>query len=150
MTKAINDSKSQSTNQIRNNFCEQLATKIRSGTDRFLIRFTRRDATPIECWIYARQNHQWQKCDDLSIDSNVVSPLLEDMESVSHRDVSDAWSCRRVDHQEHVDFELQFRPMKLESHQDGDLESFLLGTLFCGHHDTGKDSRRRIQFRNPR
>lgn len=150
MTKATDHSDSQTIDQIRHNFSAQLAIKIRAGVDSFLIRFARRDTKPVECWIYTRQNHQWHKCDDLPVEPTSVSLLLDEMESVFQRDISDDSTCRRVDHTEHIDFELHFRRDKLATHLHGDLESFLRGTLFGGHHDTGTDSRRRMQFRGPR
>ena len=147
MTNTKDHTESRNFDQVRHEVCAQLATMVRSGIDGFLLRFVNRDGNPVDCWIYSYEKHQWHKRNDFPVDSISVPSLFDDFENLSHRDVSDTWSCRRVDHGEHLDFELKFKPEGLEAHRTGDVESFLMGTLFGSHHDSGRDSRRRIRFR---
>jgi len=133
--------------EARRELCQRLATAMRKGVFRFQLRFVHRDDVIQDLWLYTYQSREWEKRDDLALAGDLASALWDEMEIVTSRNVADFGSCRRIDHSDRTDFELTFRREKVENHLAGDLESFLKGCLFYGHHDSGKDSRHRMGFR---
>lgn len=139
-------SKSDDTRDVRHEFCRVVAVGIREGAYGCQARFIRKDEEISDVWFYFYRNHQWHKRDEFAVAAAAAAELFSQLEMVASRDVADAWNCRRVDHHDRTDFELKFQPESLQSHLNNDLESYLMGCLFSGHHDTGKDARRRIRF----
>jgi hypothetical protein len=130
----------------RREFCQRFATAIREGGSGIQVRFLKVNQEITEAWIYVYHEHEWRKRNDLAISAHLVGVLWELLESLSTREFADAWTCRRAEHSDRTDFELKFHREALEQHLEGDLESYLNGCLFHGHHDSGKDERRRIRF----
>ena len=130
---------------VQRELCQRLAVAMRTGIFGFQIRCIKQGESGPEAWIYVHQDHQWEKRDDLALPSSLTSDLLEQMELISTREYSDAWTCRRISHSDRTDFELKFRREHVESHLDNNLESYLYGALFLAQHDSGKDARRRIR-----
>ena len=147
MTTHVESQPALAVDEARRELCQRMATAMRAGAVRFQLRFLRQNDVVSEVWLYTYQSHAWQKRDDLAIPARLSPSLWDQMEMVSSREVADFESCRRVDHSDRVDIELSFRREAIESHLTGDLESFLNGCLFHGHHDSGQDSRRRMGFR---
>jgi hypothetical protein len=133
--------------ETRQKLCQLLATAMREGASRFHLRFPRRDDEIEGVWFYTHQSNEWNKRDDLAMPQRLVPALWDQMENVSSRNVADYGSCRRVDHADRTDFDLTFHRADYEQHLAGNLESYLNGRLFYGHHDSGKDSRRRMTFK---
>ncbi len=146
MSKNLDTQPTTSIDDARRVFCDKLAGAIQAGALRFQIRFIRRDEAIENVWIYVFQKDTWHKRDDLAFPMELAASLRDQMDMVSTREYADAWNCRRIDHPDRTDFELTFRQPALEHAITGDLKSFLNGCLFHGHHDSGKNQRRRIRF----
>ena len=131
----------------RNEFCHRLADAMRTGVFRFQVRFLRHEGVLGEVWLYVHQSHEWVKQHDDDFPPELVPNLWAQMEMIATRKYADSWACLRADHPDRTDFKLMFRRKFVERHLKSNLESFLNGCLFHGHHDSGKDSRRRIRFR---
>ncbi|HEY0981804.1 MULTISPECIES: hypothetical protein [unclassified Schlesneria] len=131
----------------RNQICNILAKGMSGGTCGFEFRFVRPHQQFTEAWVYFFSEHQWHKQDEFTEHGNVVATLVDQFEMIASREFADDWTCRRVEHSDRVDFELKFRREAVESYPQNGLESFLAGCLFQGHHDSGKDARRRIRFK---
>jgi hypothetical protein len=148
MTKPVDHQKSTDVDGVRHSVCAKLAKGMQLGAFGFQFRFIRRGGIPVEAWVYCHQDHEWRKRDDITFPADVAEELFDEFEMISKRDYADDWSCRRIDHSDRTDFELKFRREAMDSHMQNGLESFLMGCLFYGHHDSGEDSRRRIKFRS--
>jgi hypothetical protein len=134
--------------EARHQLCHGLATGIHEGNCSFQIRIQQPHGIPVEAWIYTQVDHEFRKRNDLAIAPELAGVLMLQLETLAGRDFTDAWSLRRADHHDRIDFELKFRHDVVSSHVTDNLESYLYGCLFHGHHDTGKDARHRIGFRN--
>lgn len=134
--------------EARKQLCQRLADGLRGGACSYQVRFQLTKGTPTEVWIYAHSDHDWRKRDDLPIRPAFAGELLDQFEMLSKRDFSDVWSLRRVEHSDRIDFELKFRHDVVTPHLGAGLESYLLGCMFLGHHDSGKDARHGIRFRD--
>lgn len=149
MSKQINQSATTSMNDVdvaRHRICNILAQGIIGGTCGFEFRFVRPHKQFIESWVYFFSEHRWHKRDEFTEHGNAVAALVDQFEMIAKREFADDWTCRRVEHSDRVDFELKFRREAVESYPQNGLETFLVGCLFQGHHDSGKDARRRIRF----
>lgn len=130
----------------RRQICNILAKGMIDGTYGFQFRFIRPHEQLIESWVYFYSEHEWRKRGDFSVIGSALEPLFDQFEIIARREFADDWTCRRIEHRDRVDFELKFRREAVESYPQNELESFLAGCLFHGHHDSGKDARRRIRF----
>jgi hypothetical protein len=131
---------------VRRDLCKQLADGMRSGVFGFQFRFVRSGEVISEAWLYDYQEHHWHKRGSLADSPEVARELFHQIEMISTREFADTWSCRRIDHADHTDFELKFHREAIQAHLEADLESYLMGCLFSGHHDSGPNQRRRIRF----
>lgn len=131
---------------IRRKICAALAEGMKSGVLGFQFRFIERDGLHSEAWVYHHREHVWHKRAICADSAAVAEAMYDEFEAIARRDYKDDWTCRRVDHGEHTDFELIWRREAVESHPQENLESYLEGCLFYGHHDKGLDARRRIRF----
>lgn len=134
--------------EARREFCQRLAQAIREGTSGIQVRFLRVNQVTTEAWVYVNREHEWRKRNDLALSANLADMLRDQLEHLFTREYADAWTCRRTEHNDRTDFELKFNRESVEPHLAGDLESYLNGLLFHGHHDSGKDARRRIRFQD--
>lgn len=134
--------------EARRELCQRLAVAIREGNSGIQIRLLRVNQATTEAWVYVHREHEWRKRDDLALSANLAETVRELMEHLVTREYADAWTCHRTDHSDRTDFELKFHRESLEPHLAGDLEAYLNGLLFHGHHDSGKDARRRIRFKD--
>ena len=132
--------------QARRELCQRLTEAIREGASGIQVRCLRVNQTNTEAWVYVNCEHEWRKRNDLALSTNLADILQDQLEHLSTREYADAWTCRRTEHSDRTDFELKFHRESIEPHLAGDLESYLNGLLFLGHHDSGKDARRRIRF----
>jgi len=130
----------------RHALCHRLAEVIRQGDVGMQVRFVQEGETSL-IWIYSKKDHEWRKRDDLAIDAHLTEPLFDLCEGLFAQKYADAWTCHRTDHSDRTDFELKFSRESIEPHVKGNLDSYLLGCLSHEHHDSGRDSRRRIHFR---
>lgn len=133
------------TDEVRRAACKAMAQQIRSGAFDFQFRFHRRDGVPVEVWLYQHVDRQWKKI-EFQFPANAVAELYEQMSVLAKRDYADDWSCHSIDHCDRTDIELKFRRERVEPQIERNLESYLLGCLFYGHHDSGLDARHRIRF----
>lgn len=131
----------------RRELCQRLATALREGSVGIQVRFPRVDQEIKEAWVYAHHEHEWRKRNDLAVPSHLAGVLEELLENLITREYADTWTCRRSDHSDRIDFELKFNRDSVVEHLEGDLESYLNGCLFHGHHDSGKDARKRMRFK---
>jgi|GEM_PF-1998984 len=138
---------SNKTDDVRRDLCGKLATGVREGAYGLQVRFTRTGDALASAWFYLYRDHEWHKRQDFAVSSEDIPELFVQLEMVASREITDSWSCRRVDHGDHTDFQLKFQPEPMHAHINDGLESYLLGRLFFGHHDTGEDSRARMGFR---
>ena len=137
---------SDNVDEARQALCKSLARGLSEGANSYQIRFHRtkdHPDTPTEVWIYAHTHDDWKKRDDLAIANHLVAALWGEFLTLASREYSDIWTLRRADHSDRTDFELKFRHEAIVDHVNGGLESYLLGCLFLGRHDSGKDDRRR-------
>ncbi len=132
--------------EARRELCQRLAEAIREGGFGIQVRLLRVGQMATEAWVYVRREHEWQKRDDLALSANLAELVQELLEHLATREYADAWSCHRTDHSDRIDFELKFHRESIEPHLTGDLAAYLNGLMFHGHHDSGKDARRRIRF----
>lgn len=130
----------------RAEICRRVAEGIKSGAYGFQARFILRNEQPVEVWSYVYLDHQWHKRDDLAFGPGMLTELFEEFETIASRSVAEDWSCRRVVHADRIDFELKFHKDAIDAHAKNGLESYVMGLLFQGHHDTAQDARRRIRF----
>lgn len=128
--------------------CQRLAEAIREGGSGIQVRLLRANQVATEAWVYVNRDHEWRKRNDLALSAHLVEMLQDQLEHLCTREFADAWTCRRTEHSDRIDFELKFHRELVVPHLKGDLESYLNGILFRGHHDSGKDARRRIQFKD--
>lgn len=131
---------------VRRDLCRKIADGMRSGAFGFQLRFVRSGDEVLEAWIYDYQDHQWRKRGTFTDSPVIARELFHQIEMISTREFADNWSCRRIDHSDHTDFEIKFHREAIEAHLEADLESYLMGCLFSGHHDSGLNERRRIRF----
>ena len=134
---------------LRRDLCQKMADGMRLGVFGFQIRVLHPGDSPTEAWLYVHQEHEWRKRTDVQFSATAAKGLLDELEHVATQEHADDWTCRRIEHSDRTDFELTFRREGVQSHVDdkpGHLESFLVGCLFFGHHDSGKDSRHRIRY----
>lgn len=146
MSKKSETQPATSVDDARRALCDKLAGAMHAGILRFQIRFIHPQEDVENVWLYVHQKDAWQKRDDLAFPTELAASLFDQMEMVSSREFADAWNCRRIDHPDRTDFELAFRHDAISHALAGDLKSFINGCLFHGHHDTGKNQRRRIRF----
>ena len=130
----------------RRELCQRLAVAMREGGFGIQIRLLRVHEATTDAWIYVNRGHEWQKRNDLALPVQLAEMVQELLEHLTTREYADAWTCHRADHSDRTDFELKFHREAVEPHLKGDLEAYLNGLLFHGHHDSGKDARRRIRF----
>lgn len=130
----------------RRELCQRLADAIRDGGSGIQVRFLRVNQANTQAWVYVNHMHEWRKRNDLALSAHLANLLQDLLENLSARECADAWACRRVEHRDRTDFELKFHRESVEPRLDGDLESYLNGCLFHGHHDSGKDARPRSRF----
>lgn len=142
---ATTESKSDDAREVRQEFCRIVGLGIREDAFGCQARFIHDDDAISDVWFYFYRNHRWEKKDEMTVATAAAPELFRQLELVASREVTDAWHCRRVDHHDRTDFEIKFQPAPLQGHLN-DIESYLMGCLFSGHHDTGKDARRRIKF----
>jgi hypothetical protein len=140
------DSADIDTDKIRRDLCKKIAEGLHDSTFGFQLRLVGKDQIFSDAWLYRFRDHEWKKDRESVCESSAIAELFRQLEMIASREVADAWNCRRINHSDRVDFELKFHPESVNGHLNGDLESYLMGCLFYGHHDTGKDSRRRIRF----
>lgn len=133
--------------EARNALCRNLAEGLRGGASAFQIRFHRTHDTPTEAWVYSHTKDDWRKRDDLPFGSSLVADLYDQFVILASREYADIWTLRRTDHSDRTDFELKFRHEAIADHVKDGLETYLMGCLFLGRHDSGKDSRHRMGFR---
>lgn len=134
------------TTKIRQDICKDLAAGIHAGAYGLQFRFLHKDDTVSDVWLYRYHGHEWHKQRDYSVDAADMPGLYDQLELIASREFADVWNCRRIDHSDRTDFELKLNPESMQAHLNANLESYLMGCLFSGHHDSGKDSRRRIRF----
>jgi hypothetical protein len=134
--------------EARKQLCHGLAQAMRCGAFSFQVRIHRPHGEPAEAWLYAHADHEWRKRNDLPIAPAVAGDLMEQLEMLVKRSFSDVCSLHRTDHSDRADFELKFRQDVVSPHVGDGLESYLMGCLFLGHHDSGKDARHQIRFRD--
>ena len=146
MTKHV-DSPAGTLDDARRELCQRLATAIREGSSGIQVHLVQADQDIKEIWVYVHREHEWRKRNDLALPSHLGELLEELLENLTSRDYADTWSCRRTDHSDRTDFELKFNRDSVAAQLEGDLAAYLNGCLFHGHHDSGKDARRRIRFR---
>ena len=142
------DSPAATMDDARREFCQRLAQAIREGGSGIQVRLLRVNQAMTEAWVYVNHEHEWRKRDDLALSANLAEMLRELLEHLCTREYADAWTCHRAEHSDRTDFELKFHRETVEPHMAGDLEAYLNGLLFHGHHDSGKDARRRIRFKD--
>lgn len=130
----------------RRELCQRIAEAIREGHFGIQVRFLRVNPATTEPWVYVIREHEWRKRNDLALPVNLTEVLQELLENLASREYADAWTCHRAEHSDRTDFELKFHREIVEPHLTGDLAAYLNGLLFHGHHDSGKDARRRIRF----
>lgn len=140
------DSPAATMDEARRELCQRLAEAIREGGSGIQVRLLRVNQATTEAWVYVKREHEWRKRNDLALSANLAEMLRELLEHLCTREYADAWTCHRAEHSDRTDFELKFHRETVEPHMAGDLESYLNGLLFHGHHDSGKDARRRIRF----
>jgi hypothetical protein len=145
--KRSDTSSTDSVDVARHALCHSLAGGLCSGATAFQVRFHRTKETPTETWVYSRARDDWRKRDDFSLSGPAIAELFEQCVTLANREYADIWTLRRTDHGDRTDFELKFRHEAIAGHLDDGLEKYLMGCLFLGHHDSGKDSRHRMGFR---
>ena len=131
----------------RHALCHSLAEGLRGGATAFQVRFHQVKDLPAEAWVYSHVKNDWHKRDDFSIGVPLVAELFDQCVTLASREYADVWTLRRTDHRDRTDFELKFRHEAIAEHLNDGLEKYLMGCLFLGHHDSGKDSRHRMGFR---
>jgi len=132
----------------RRELCQRLAEAIREGGSGIQVRLLRVNQATTEAWVYVNREHEWRKRNDLALPANMAELVQELLEHLATREYADTWACHRAEHSARIDFELKFHRESVEPHLKGDLEAYLNGLLFHGHHDSGKDARRRIRFQD--
>ena len=130
----------------RHALCRHLVQTIREGEIGMKIRFVQTDETTRELWVYTNRQHAWTKRDDLIVPLHLATAMQSLLEGLAKQEYADAWTCHSTKHSDRIDFEIKFSRESIEPHVKGDLESYLNGCLAHEHHDSGKDSRRRIRF----
>jgi len=132
--------------EARRELCKSLVASIQEGDVGLQVRFLRNEEEVSEAWIYTRKEHEWTKRNDLTVSQSLLQPMCTLLEGLSRQEFTDPWMIRRTSHSDRIDFELKFHRDAIEPHLNRDLESFLIGCLSHGQHDSGKDARRRIRF----
>lgn len=134
--------------QARSELCRHLAQLMVTGAHNFRIRTFLSDGEPVRGFLYTYRNHAWRKVEDMELSQDTVAALGEQLDMLVSRAHADAWSVRQKKFADRRDVDIRFHRDSIDPHLNGNLASFLLGSLFLGHHDSRKDVRRQMRWRS--
>ncbi|MBI5761647.1 MAG: hypothetical protein HZA46_24320 [Planctomycetales bacterium] len=134
--------------QARTELCRHLARLMVAGSHNFRIRTFLSDGEPVRGCLYTYRNHAWRKVEDVDLSQSIVEVLDEQLDMLVSRAHADAWSARQKNFADRRDVDIRFHRDAIDPHLNGNLASFLLGSLFLGHHDSRKDVRRQMRWRS--
>lgn len=131
--------------EVRQEICRHIARKMNPRSLRFQIRIVKPNGQAQEAWLYVHRGHEWKKQSDITFTASAVPQLEEQLQQIASREHTDDWTARRHGHADHVDFDIQFQREVVEQHRNGNLKSYLLGSLFERNRNSQKDARRSIR-----
>lgn len=125
----------------RHELCSHFAQSLRGGALQVRVRMHRQTG---EAWFYEHRDNHWHKRDEAIRDPQLFESIADQLTLLASKPLGDAIKVTLHDSADWHDTDVTFRRDAITGHLQKSLESHLLGLLFRDHHDSQKDSRRRI------
>lgn len=128
--------------EARHKLCSQFAQCLRAGSVRVRVRLHPQSG---EAWFYEHRENTWHKRELVLCEPALVAAVTEELALLASKPHGDGVNVTQHSASDWHDTEVAFHREAIERHLDGKLESYLLGLLFLGRHDSKQDVRRHVQ-----
>lgn len=131
--------------QARAELCRRFARMINAGIYHVRVRLPLADDKATEAWFYTHKDNAWHKEADAVKDAALVVAIEEEIDLVASKEHADELGVRKHAAHDWKEVDIQFHRESVADHLGSKLESYLMGLLFLGRHDSKQDRRQQIQ-----